>query len=274
MTHSTSWFGYFDAAYLINLDSAPEWLSKASSRLQAAGIPFERFAALTVPEDAAAAWDKIGFRGHAGVAMSHRAVLLKAYELGHQRVLIFEDDVVFRNDVKKHMPVMIEQLARIDWDIFYMGLKKDKSQKISRSLGRVGSGWHAHAYGVSRKAMPKLISHIDAFLQRCEATYFDRFEDPTLKKYCANPTLALQDSRYSATDRRFTYRYRDHVRGFDRYSFFWHCDDVESLLPNLNHLRWLGTAPRTFLIRLYIMGSCIYLAIKSFFKYPKSGVKS
>lgn len=266
MTHSTSWFEYFDAAYLINLDSAPEWLRKASSRLQAAGIPFERFAALTVPEHEAAAWDKIGFRGHAGIAMSHRAVLLKAYELGHQRVLIFEDDVILRNDIKKHMPAMIEQLAGIDWDIFYLGLKGER-QKISRSLERVRSGWHAHAYGVSRNAMPKLISYIDTFLKRCETIHFDGFEDPALKKYCANPTLAIQDSRYSATHRRFIYRYPDQIKGFDRVSFFWHCDDVENLLPDLNHrFQRLGIGPRKLLIRLNIIGDYVRRAIKSFFK--------
>jgi hypothetical protein len=115
--------------------------------------------------------------------------------------------------------------------------------------------------------MPKLISHIDTFLQRCEAIYFDGFEDPALKKYYANPTLAIQDSRYSATDRRSIYRYQDHLKGFDRCSFFLHCDDVESLLQDPNHLRWLAAIlPLTFRIRLYIIKDYVCLAIKSFFK--------
>src|SRR5207244_2052538 len=115
---------------------------------------FERFSALPPPPDASRFVHPVMINS-AACATSRVALLKLVLERGHETALLLEDDIVFRDDVKEWMAVIAPQLATQSWHMFYLGLHlAESSGRITENVGRVKSGCHAHAYAVSRHAIP------------------------------------------------------------------------------------------------------------------------
>jgi len=218
-------FDYFGAAYVLNMDGDADRMARTAARLGRLGIEYERFAALAAPA---------GLRprepnrdaGAYGCAMSHRAILRRALELGRERALIFEDDVVLRDDVEECLRKIVPQLQNLDWDVFYLGLHLEvPGPRRGDNLLEVRRGYHTHAYAVARKAMPRLIAHIDRILAALAGT-FDGMEDPSLLKVCAAPILAIQEPNFSRTVGREVDRLDQYFAAFDGEDFRRHCNEM------------------------------------------------
>lgn len=108
----TSPFCYFDAIYYINLDRDGVRLAEIEGRLERLGIRQEsrRFSAIPSPDN-----------GNIGCTLSHRSLVAKAKALGHKNILVFEDDALFHRDIHELLPLIVKNLDRIDWDLFYLG---------------------------------------------------------------------------------------------------------------------------------------------------------
>lgn len=225
-------FGYFDRAYVLNLDTDVERMARACSRLSRLSIPFERFAALT-PPDGMISRDRRFTVGHYACALSHRAILQRIWESRDERVLIFEDDVVLRDDTNDWMRRIVPQLTAIPWDVFYLGLHlMDAGECKGENLLRVERGFHAHAYAVSRPSIPRLIAAIDQTVAVMAGT-FDGYEDPRLFKVCTDPILAVQEPNFSHTYGRPIDRLDEYFTKFDREEFLANCGEAKAwLTPN------------------------------------------
>lgn len=58
--------------------------------------------------------------GQIGCSLSHRQLWEETVRAGHRRVLVFEDDVVARDQDLLHLPATLEQLPA-GWDLMYLG---------------------------------------------------------------------------------------------------------------------------------------------------------
>jgi Flp pilus assembly protein TadD/GR25 family glycosyltransferase involved in LPS biosynthesis len=221
-------FGFFDQTYVLNLDSDTDRMKRVSARLQRLGVPYHRFSAMTPPTGLKSK-DPRFTAGHYACALSHRAMLQQAWNRGLERVLILEDDVVLRDDASEWMRNIVHQLQKIPWDIFYLGLHLEAGgNKVGANLLEVKRGYHTHAYAVARKAMPRLIAHIDRVLEHLEGT-FDGYEDSTLLKVCATPILAVQEPNHSHTYGQPINRLDQYFTMFDGDDFRQHCAELREL---------------------------------------------
>jgi GR25 family glycosyltransferase involved in LPS biosynthesis len=200
-------------------------MTRASERLGRLGIAYERFAALPAPT-----WlrprEPNRHAGAFGCAASHRAILQRTLDLGRERVLIFEDDVVLRDDAGAWLERIVPQLRLVDWDVFYLGLHLAVSgPRRGDNLLAVARGYHTHAYAVAGKAIGRLIAHIDRILAAAAGT-FDGMEDPSLLKVCAEPILAVQEPNLSRTCGRQMDRLEQYFTVFDGEDFRRHCREM------------------------------------------------
>jgi glycosyltransferase involved in cell wall biosynthesis len=105
-------FSFFDAIYCINLDRHRDRWEAAQNRFRALGIPrrIRRFPAFETP-----------YSHHIGCALSHRAILAEAKQLGLRNVLVFEDDVRFSLDPLVELRNSLEELKQREWYTLYLG---------------------------------------------------------------------------------------------------------------------------------------------------------
>ena len=218
-------FAYFDKVYVLNLDADAERMRRVAVRLEKLGVPYERYAALTPPEGLKPKSPEFT-ASHYACALSHQAILKQAWQGGLNRILIFEDDVVLRDDTPQWMRQIVPQLRRLVWDVFYLGLHLETAgEKLAPNLLEVKCGFHTHAYAVSRQAMPRLIRYIDHVLQQLDGA-FDAYQDPSLIKLCATPILAIQEPNHSHTHDAFINRAHQYFAAFDGEEFKAHCNEL------------------------------------------------
>lgn len=121
----------------INLDRRPERWQHMQRKFDRHGIhSVRRFPALdgdnmTLPAN----W--VHTPGAYGCLLSHLQVVREARRLGVPSVLIFEDDVVFDDQLEQKFSAGIEQLPP-DWDMLFFGaLHKDEPIQVSNNIARI-----------------------------------------------------------------------------------------------------------------------------------------
>jgi hypothetical protein len=105
-------FSFFDAIYCINVDSQNERWDAMQERFDKLGITdrVKRFSAVVTPES-----------HHVGCALSHRKIVEIARKMGYRNVLVLEDDAMFHEDSKQYLENALEELEKVDWNVFYLG---------------------------------------------------------------------------------------------------------------------------------------------------------
>jgi hypothetical protein len=194
-------------------------------------MPFERFAAEEARADEPLFPGKPQLTaGYFACARSHLAVLRTAMERGHERVIVLEDDAVFRDDTAERMARIVPQLRQMEWDVFYFGLHLlEAGGRASEDLGAVKRSFHAHAYAVSGRAMPAMIEIIETAMRL--GFHFDCHEmagRPQLVRVYADPILAVQEPNVSGVLGEKVDRLGQYFPPFDRGEFFSHCAEARS----------------------------------------------
>ena len=108
----TNPFDFFDAIYCINLAQETGRWHEVSARFARLGIAdrVRRFEAIrTQPNH------------HIGCGLSHRGVIAEAHAQGREKVLVFEDDVLFTDDAIPGLQAGVAELSTRDWKLFYLG---------------------------------------------------------------------------------------------------------------------------------------------------------
>lgn len=125
--------------------------------------------------------------------LGHLCLWKVAEYISGDSFLFMEDDVRFNPGWKEHWEFAVPALPS-DWDLLYLGscccMDKPR-QRISGQLYKVGYALCTHAYGVRKKALPKL-------LEACEKVYAGvdvamcLHAIPILNTYAFLPRLADQ----------------------------------------------------------------------------------
>jgi hypothetical protein len=157
--------------------------------------------------------DQAGFptAGVRGCFLSHLEVLREAEALGHESVLIIEDDLA----ISPLLPAVFEEAQKVleseNWGIVYFGyMKTDVQTESDKKLipfdGPVGC---AHFYAVHRRVIPQLIAFLEDLQQRKPGDpkggpmHYDgalttfRHQNPAVLSLVANPCLGVQRSSRS-----------------------------------------------------------------------------
>lgn len=160
------WTDYFSCIKLINLKHRIDRLESATKILNEYGIPFERVEAIYDTE-----------RPCVGLVKTMKQIFFEAKVDGHERVLIFEDDLkplvapAFFNST---MDVICEELARMRWDITFLGVNPAGGFEgwVSDTLLSLKFGYNTHAVSYNKGSMDYILSEtidepIDNNLVRC-----------------------------------------------------------------------------------------------------------
>jgi GR25 family glycosyltransferase involved in LPS biosynthesis len=143
--------------------------------------------------------------GAYGCLLSHVQVVQAARELGHESVLIFEDDAVFDPEFKNKFASFVKELPT-DWDMLYFGaLHKDEPLRVGDHVYRITKANSTYAYALKRTvydAFIELNARAEHVLDVNAYILQQRFNG-----YCFMPNLAWVQSEYSDVQNRFEHHW-------------------------------------------------------------------
>ena len=186
----------FDRIYCISLTNRPDRCQTARAEFQRVGLGDLVEVTLVDKHPSNSEW---------GIFESHMACLRAGLAAGAERILIFEDDILF----SRFSPERLRRAVRFmesnnDWQLFFFGCFVNSSRKTRfRSVVKVCFRCCAHGYVVSRQFAQKLVEipwqnvPYDDLLRSLDADGV----------YAIYPGFAFQSA--SATD-------NDNLRGVDR----------------------------------------------------------
>jgi glycosyl transferase family 25 len=200
--------------YLISLDDNPKEKMKYLSEYGISpelvkGVDGRSVSKGDVLKTVSSFYSEFGPKSAIGCAMSHMNIYKKILESDDKYSVIFEDDVIFKNE---NVPLAIENIvneAPEDFDIIYLGYFDSKffknvmgvlgmtanEEKVSENLKRPAIALGTHAYIISKQGAEKLLSelygkihnHIDYCIQHL-------YKSGKLNNYAITPRIAFQTS--------------------------------------------------------------------------------
>lgn len=184
-------WSFFDGIYCISLDERADRRQDAMAQFAQVGLA-DRVEFVVVrkhPTDC-----------EEGIYQSHLTCMAKGLNAGHQRMLIFEDDIVFDRFSPENLSNCVRFLRQCDgWHAFFLGCMVKKSQRTPNpSVLRIRYRSLSHAYAVSRDFAEILVkdhpwNHVsfDAFLRDLNSD----------QMFGAYPAFAFQSDSPSDNDR-------------------------------------------------------------------------
>ena len=185
---------YFDEIYCINLDRRPDRFHSAWSQFNKFGMYVKRFPAI----------DKHNLEnngkimtGELGCLLSHMNVVKKCRDNKSEKVLIFEDDVMLRNDFWN---VFERNIAKIpEWDMIFLGGNHVGGlEQIDEEIFKMKHSFCTHAYVLPRKTYDVLISNWEKLDKPSDVTTAEMHEQYNC--YVIKPSgesLAWQKTNFS-----------------------------------------------------------------------------
>jgi glycosyl transferase family 25 len=192
--------GRFAHKVCLNLDRRPERWARMQERFTKHGIAdVVRFSAVDGGQvDIPSQWQ--GTAGAYGCLQSNLAVVKQACDNGWPSVLLFEDDVVFDEDLNSKLPRFMAQLPS-DWDmLFFGGMHRDEPVRVRENVLKLTSSTSTYAYAVRSTIYPAFLeAHSDS---RQPIDVRNRVLQEQFNCYCFFPHLAWVDGGLSDTQGR------------------------------------------------------------------------
>jgi glycosyl transferase family 25 len=197
---------FFDKIYCINLERRQDRFRRAKEIFEKLGITVKFFKAM----DGKQMFSEIRypFAAEIATALSHIAVWKTAQKLNLKNVLIFEDDVVFDENINEVLPRYMEALPE-NWDMLYFGANHIQMPVFFNNRWlRIVKSYATHCYALNQKAFQPLIDISEREVNKALKNHADlsgsvgidltiSFMQLRLDCYCANPKLAWQAVDYS-----------------------------------------------------------------------------
>lgn len=183
------WTNYPDKIYVINLPDRLDRLLHASAEMNRYNIPVEVYTAVKN--------DKPTY----GIAMTLKNIFDHPARKKMKHILVFEDDVQFLADPNIYMPVIIEQLKNINYDMFYLGVNttREIKEKTSDNILPLQTAYALHAVLWSRSGMDKFLEMpMELPIDMAISDYIVK----NGKAFCSWPMLCTQMPSYSDIERQ------------------------------------------------------------------------
>ena len=138
--------------------------------------------------------------GAYGCLLSHLQVVQAARELGHESVLIFEDDAVFDPGFTTKFASFVPEVPS-DWDMLYFGaLHKDEPIKVSDHVYRITKANSTYAYALKRTVFDAFVELNARAADVLDVNAYELQE--RFNCYCFMPNVAWVESEYSDVQNR------------------------------------------------------------------------
>ncbi len=195
---------YFDKIYCITTKERPDRQKQAKLEFKKAGV-------LKFVEFIKGRKDPVDCEK--GIFKAHINAIQKGIEAGAKTIVVFEDDVIFRNFSLKRLDNAIKFLSSGKWNVFFLGciVKKIKKTKYP-SVVQIEYRTLAHAYVINLEFAKKIVK------TKWEGIPFDDLLCLYKKgMYAVYPGFAFQsDSRSDNENFLFLDRFRRICGGLER----------------------------------------------------------
>ena len=212
---SNNVISFFDAVFVINMDDRPDRWEVVIQMLTAYGFSnVERVSACRpklsdISEDDVADFNygpdrTLDFdaysQGAIGCLQSHRKVLDLAIKKGYKNYLVFEDDVILKENTQEQLNRAIAELSGLDWDMFYLGGKHRSRRKVTpagRELKRIFCTYTTHAYAVNKAFYSQLAQELGQCKAEIDHFYAEQIH-PKYNCFCIGDDIAFQSGSESS----------------------------------------------------------------------------
>lgn len=165
----TSVWNYFDRIYCITLGERGDRRAEAERQFARVGLG-ERVEFVVVakhPENP-----------EQGIYESHLLCLAKGLAAVAERILVFEDDIIFNGFCAERLGTALRGLAG-EWELFFLGCLASRSRRGGNAnLLKIRYSALTHAYGISRAFAARVVARpwsgipYDLFLRRAQGEVF------------------------------------------------------------------------------------------------------
>ena len=207
----TKKFGdFFDRIYVINLPSRPDRLDSVRAEINALGV-HDLSSKLFIPE-APICEDAGGFptKGVRGNFYSHLQNIEDAHSNGFERILVLEDDAIFRSCLRQpyYQNYLLSKVEEHEWSMWFPGhFLTSHPRNSAKPVYQTTAGFKwAHCYAVHKRGIQplrdylKLVSERPAGHPEGGKMYIDgalhHFRKQFTDQIClvSNPVLSIQKS--------------------------------------------------------------------------------
>ena len=139
-------------------------------------------------------------QGSIGCLQSHRKVLDLAIKNGYKNYLVFEDDVILKENTQEQLNRAITELSDLDWDMFYLGGRhrsRRKALPTGRELKRILCTYEAHAYAVNSRFYSQLSQELSQCKAEIDHFYAEQIH-PKYSCFCIRKDIAFQSGSKSS----------------------------------------------------------------------------
>ena len=175
---------YFDRIVVINVQRRTDRLAQFNEEAKKIGFGFEIHYAIDGKE--------VGIDPIVAGRLSHIEVLKSIKD--DERVLICEDDALFREDFNEALDSYMAELPK-DWDIFYLGAIKNETQPVNKYWVKQVVSTGTQAYCVNPAKRDLFIQIAEEFDHHIDVAY--RVWADRTKAYIAHPNLVIQYDGFS-----------------------------------------------------------------------------
>lgn len=195
----------FDQAYCINLAERSDRRRSAERQFDSVGLRDVVFIEASRPADQGV----FRTQGTHGCALSHARIFRQAKEEGFESIVVFEDDVVFAEGLQERLLPILEDLKKVDWDLFYFfhplkggfdfrGDRGDVLERYPSGLVQTAGTIKTHAYAINCRCLDALIEQTDPYYLSAHLPFEIRAVDKAmanmdLRFFACDSDLAHQD---------------------------------------------------------------------------------
>ncbi len=190
---------YFDKIYCINLDRRPDRWEKCKTLFDSVQLEVDRFSAIdknNIVNNAS----KIT-NGQLACLSSHYNIIKNAKRSGHSKILIFEDDVVFSDDIDNIFKESIVDVPE-DWNMLYLGGNHLHGlYHVKNNVYKTIYSLTTHAYGIKESFYDTILSTLEPANLPIDVYYASMHcQYPSYLIKNKGSQLAWQDAGYSDID--------------------------------------------------------------------------
>jgi glycosyl transferase family 25 len=185
---------YFDGAFVINLDHRADRMEKVQKEFDRLNLTVERVSGIVGNPSGLVT---VGKQGDVGCTLSHVKCIQIAKSFGWNDVLIFEDDVEFRDNANdlfdKYAPLVPD-----DWDMIYLGGNHwgrdlrltPQMVEVAPNIYKTTHTLTTHAYAIKQTMYNAVINYLGKANKQVDVMYVDLQE--LFNVYAIFPNLAWQ----------------------------------------------------------------------------------